>query len=186
MLVFCINYILALKSVVSRTVGNVPTSPPSTSNSELFPSDSIGYSFQNEIISNNLNEFMSPPSSSTTLAAKRSFEFVKSAETFDEVDSTNDPSPTVFASKRVGFSHTETINLIRGINRFGIGNWTKILKCPQLFFHEKRNGTSLKNKYIALKNKLLQIRSDQKRYILYQRLHVSVWNQVLNQYLVKI
>ena len=31
------------------------------------------------------------------------------------------------------------------------------MKCPQLFFHEKRNGTLLKNKYISLKNKLVQI-----------------------------
>ena len=64
--------------------------------------------------------FMNPPSSLATLAAKRSFELVNAAEAFYEVDSTNDPSLFVFASKRAGFSHTETLNSIRGINRFGI------------------------------------------------------------------
>jgi len=90
-------------------------------------------------------------------AHKRSFELINAAEAFAEAESPNDPSSTALANKRVGFSQTETINLIRGINHFGIGNWSKILKCSQLSFHEKRNGTSLKDKYITLKNKMLQI-----------------------------
>ncbi|KAK4609427.1 telomere-associated protein 1 [Fulvia fulva] len=48
--------------------------------------------------------------------------------------------------KRNKWSDEETEDLLKGVARFGIGNWTKILKCPDYDFH-LRTALDLKDRF---------------------------------------
>lgn len=48
--------------------------------------------------------------------------------------------------KRKKWSDDETADLLRGVARFGIGNWTKILNCPDYHF-QKRTALDLKDRF---------------------------------------
>jgi len=50
-------------------------------------------------------------------------------------------------TKRVKWTAEETQNLIDGVERFGIGNWKKILECEDYNFQEGRNSIDLKDRF---------------------------------------
>ncbi|PVH97603.1 hypothetical protein DM02DRAFT_468471, partial [Periconia macrospinosa] len=48
--------------------------------------------------------------------------------------------------KRNKWSEQETKDLLVGVSRFGIGNWKKILQCPDFTFNQ-RTAVDLKDRF---------------------------------------
>ncbi|KAF2727350.1 hypothetical protein EJ04DRAFT_389381, partial [Polyplosphaeria fusca] len=48
--------------------------------------------------------------------------------------------------KRNKWSEQETQDLLRGVSKFGIGNWKKILQCPEFAFNQ-RTTVDLKDRF---------------------------------------
>ena len=56
-------------------------------------------------------------------------------------------APTICTkAKRNKWSDSETADLLKGVARFGIGNWTRILKCPDYKFNG-RNAIDVKDRF---------------------------------------
>ncbi|KAL8684199.1 MAG: hypothetical protein Q9224_006525, partial [Gallowayella concinna] len=53
----------------------------------------------------------------------------------------------LYLRKRTKWSEEETYNLIRGVDTFGVGKWTKILNHPDYYFSEGRNAIDLKDRF---------------------------------------
>ncbi|KAI4195905.1 MAG: hypothetical protein LQ350_006889 [Teloschistes chrysophthalmus] len=53
----------------------------------------------------------------------------------------------VYVRKRTKWSEEETRNLARGVDRFGVGKWTKILNCSDYTFSEGRTPLDLKDRF---------------------------------------
>ncbi|KAI4256571.1 MAG: hypothetical protein L6R42_006138 [Xanthoria sp. 1 TBL-2021] len=56
----------------------------------------------------------------------------------------------LYLRKRSKWSEVETRNLIKGIDKFGVGKWTKILNDPDYYFSEGRNAIDLKDRFRTL------------------------------------
>ncbi|KAL8703475.1 MAG: hypothetical protein Q9201_003349 [Fulgogasparrea decipioides] len=56
-------------------------------------------------------------------------------------------SKRLYLRKRTKWSDEETCCLVRGVDRFGIGKWTKILNCPDYSFVEGRTPVDLKDRF---------------------------------------
>jgi hypothetical protein len=73
------------------------------------------------------------------------------SKTNKKPDEPNLPKTTITSrrdhSKRVKWTTQETQHLIDGVERFGIGNWKKILKCEDYSFQEGRNSIDLKDRF---------------------------------------
>lgn len=50
-------------------------------------------------------------------------------------------------TKRTRWSDDETRCLLKGVEQFGIGSWTKILHCPELVFNDIRTALDLKDRF---------------------------------------
>ncbi|KXT13940.1 hypothetical protein AC579_2384 [Pseudocercospora musae] len=50
-------------------------------------------------------------------------------------------------TKRTRWSDDETRCLLKGVEQFGIGSWTKILHCPELIFNSTRTALDLKDRF---------------------------------------
>ena len=67
--------------------------------------------------------------------------------------------------KRIRYTNEEIISLVRGINAFGEGKWTEILKCPDLLFNSSRTNVDstiqgCNNKvFLALQSRFLALQS---------------------------
>ncbi|KAL8660844.1 MAG: hypothetical protein Q9202_006171 [Teloschistes flavicans] len=53
----------------------------------------------------------------------------------------------MYVRKRIKWSEEETRNLVRGVDRYGVGKWTKILKCSDWTFSEGRTPIDLKDRF---------------------------------------
>ncbi|KAL8817201.1 MAG: hypothetical protein Q9223_003918 [Gallowayella weberi] len=53
----------------------------------------------------------------------------------------------LYLRKRTKWSEEETYHLIKGVDTFGVGKWTKILNHPDYYFSEGRNAIDLKDRF---------------------------------------
>ena len=53
----------------------------------------------------------------------------------------------LYLRKRTKWSEVETCSLVKGVDKFGVGKWTKILNDPDFYFSEGRNAIDLKDRY---------------------------------------
>ena len=66
----------------------------------------------------------------------------------------NEPSSKrVYIRKRTKWSEEETFSLVRGVDKFGVGKWTKILNFPEYTFSQGRNAIDLKDRLEAFRQK---------------------------------
>lgn len=65
---------------------------------------------------------------------------------------TRDSSTTKTTSvrKRIKWSEEETYSLVRGVDKFGVGKWTRILNHPEYTFSAGRNPIDLKDRFRTL------------------------------------
>ncbi|CAL8576237.1 hypothetical protein XPA_002128 [Xanthoria parietina] len=59
-------------------------------------------------------------------------------------------SKRLYLRKRSKWSEVETHNLIKGVDKFGVGKWTRILNDPDFYFSEGRNAIDLKDRFRTL------------------------------------
>ncbi|KAL8863488.1 MAG: hypothetical protein Q9178_000169 [Gyalolechia marmorata] len=53
----------------------------------------------------------------------------------------------LYLRKRTKWSEVETCSLVKGVDKFGVGKWTKILNDPDFYFTEGRNAIDLKDRF---------------------------------------
>ncbi|KAL8691928.1 MAG: hypothetical protein Q9218_002936 [Villophora microphyllina] len=56
-------------------------------------------------------------------------------------------SKRLHVRKRTKWSEHETVCLVRGVDRYGVGKWTKILNCAEYTFLNGRNAIDLKDRF---------------------------------------
>ncbi|KAL8655101.1 MAG: hypothetical protein Q9226_003177 [Calogaya cf. arnoldii] len=56
----------------------------------------------------------------------------------------------LYLRKRSKWSDVETRNLIKGVDKYGVGKWTKVLNDPDFYFSEGRNAIDLKDRFRTL------------------------------------
>ncbi|KAL8727438.1 MAG: hypothetical protein Q9166_006026 [cf. Caloplaca sp. 2 TL-2023] len=61
-------------------------------------------------------------------------------------DSTESPK-RLYLRKRTKWSEEETYSLVQGVDKFGVGKWTKILNHTDFYFSEGRNAIDLKDRF---------------------------------------
>ncbi|KAL8997011.1 MAG: hypothetical protein Q9169_003601 [Polycauliona sp. 2 TL-2023] len=56
----------------------------------------------------------------------------------------------LYLRKRSKWSEVETRSLIKGVDKYGVGKWTKVLNDPDFYFSEGRNAIDLKDRFRTL------------------------------------
>lgn len=63
-----------------------------------------------------------------------------------EVDDSEGPNKRLWVRKRTKWSEEETYCLVKGLDKFGVGKWTRILNDPEYSFQPDRNAVDLKDR----------------------------------------
>ncbi|KAL8903418.1 MAG: hypothetical protein Q9207_003939 [Kuettlingeria erythrocarpa] len=64
-----------------------------------------------------------------------------------EANNATYPYQRLWVRKRTMWTEEETYSLVQGLDKFGVGKWTKILKHPEYSFRPDRNAVDLKDRY---------------------------------------
>lgn len=63
-----------------------------------------------------------------------------------EVNNSEDNNKRLWVRKRTKWSEEETYFLVKGLDKFGVGKWTRILNHPEYSFRPDRNAVDLKDR----------------------------------------
>lgn len=85
-------------------------------------------------------------SSSSQFPKRESLPAEKDEQQEKEVKDSGSPNKRSWVRKRTKWSEKETYCLVRGLDEFGVGKWTKILKHPGYSFSQDRNAVDLKDR----------------------------------------
>lgn len=71
-----------------------------------------------------------------------------------KVKESDSPNKRIWVRKRTKWSEEETYCLVKGLDKFGVGKWTRILNDPEYSFQQGRNAIDLKDRYRFMISKI--------------------------------